>query len=171
MVECPPNFGMTVSGVYRSSFPRSEHFEFLKTLNLKSILVLIAEPYPQENLNFCQEQGIELFRVPLSGNKEPFVHVDPETIAHALRIVSEPANWPILIHCNQGKHRTGCVVGCFRRMQRWSLSLIFEEYRRYAYPKVRPLDQLMIERFDPKSVRVDIDTDDSDVAWLISLWS
>lgn len=27
---------------------------------------------------------------------------------------------PILIHCNKGKHRTGCLVGCLRKVQCWS---------------------------------------------------
>lgn len=96
--------------------------------------------------------------------------MDPDVIAEALRIASDPPNWPILIHCNQGKHRTGCVVGCFRRMQRWSLSLIFEEYRRYSYPKIRPLDQLMIERFDPALVRGELLKTDFD-EWVETLWA
>ena len=57
-------------------------------------------------------------------------------------------NRPLLIHCNQGKHRTGCLVGCFRKAQRWSLVAIFEEYRRYADRKARIVDQQFIERID-----------------------
>ena len=26
----------------------------------------------------------------------------------------------MLIHCNKGKHRTGCLIGCIRKIQRWS---------------------------------------------------
>lgn len=147
-MECPPNFGRVGSAIFRSSFPRKEHFAYLQTLGLKSILVLIPEPYPAENRVFCAENGIALFQVGLDGNKEPFVHVKKEDLERAVRIALDPANHPILIHCNQGKHRTGCVVGCIRRLQRVSLALIFEEYRRYAYPKVRSLDHLIIELFD-----------------------
>ena len=167
-MECPPNFGMVTSQVYRSSFPRPEHFEFLKTLGLKSIVMLLPEDYPPENVQFCAEQGIQLFQVPLSGNKEPFVHMEPQVITEALNLINDHKNQPIMVHCNQGKHRTGCVIGCFRRMQQWSLSLIFEEYRRYAYPKTRPLDQLMIERFDGYTPD---ENSEEYRNWQISLWS
>ena len=33
---------------------------------------------------------------------------------------------------SSGRHRTGVVVGCFRKLQHWALSAIFGEYRRYA---------------------------------------
>ena len=39
---------------------------------------------------------------------------------------------PILIHCNQGKHRTGSLVGCLRAVNHWSMAAIFDEYRRFA---------------------------------------
>lgn len=140
---------MVATGIYRSSFPRPEHFEFLQTLGLKSILVLLHEPYPDENMAFANQSGIAVHQIGLSGNKEPFVNMEPASIARALEVILDPQNRPLLIHCNQGKHRTGCVVGCLRRAQNWSLSIIFDEYRRYAYPKARPLDQLLIELFDP----------------------
>lgn len=62
-------------------------------------------------------------------------------------------NHPLLIHCNKGKHRTGCLVGCLRKVQRWSLTSIFDEYRRFAGNKVRILDQQFIELFQISSVR------------------
>jgi len=40
------------------------------------------------------------------------------------------------IMCNLGRHRTGTVIGCLRKLQRWNLTSIFEEYRRYAGSKV-----------------------------------
>lgn len=55
----------------------------------------------------------------------------------------------------QGKHRTGCLVGCLRKVQRWSLTSIFEEYRRFAGNKVRVLDQQFIELFQTERIRYD----------------
>ncbi|KAA8897049.1 hypothetical protein TRICI_006811 [Trichomonascus ciferrii] len=150
--KAPENFSMVIGQIYRSSFPRSENFEFLKRLNLKSILVLIPEPYPEENMKFLEENSIQFFQVGMSGNKEPFVHVSHETITNALEVALNPDNHPLLIHCNRGKHRTGCLVGCLRRLQDWSLTMIFDEYRRFAFPKSRPLDQQMIELYDDSEI-------------------
>jgi hypothetical protein len=35
-------------------------------------------------------------------------------------------------HVTQGKHRTGCLIGCYRGVCGWAYSAIFEEYRRHA---------------------------------------
>ncbi|KAL0491875.1 protein-tyrosine phosphatase [Acrasis kona] len=56
--------------------------------------------------------------------------------------------------CNLGRHRTGTVVGCLRKLQRWNLTSILEEYRRYAGTKVRIQNEQFIELFDTDLVRV-----------------
>jgi tyrosine-protein phosphatase OCA1 len=48
------------------------------------------------------------------------------------------------------------VVGCLRKLQRWNLSSILEEYRRYAGAKVRLLNEQFIELFDTDLVRVPV---------------
>lgn len=114
--------------------------------------MLIPEQYPEENVNFLKQNNIRFFQVGMSGNKEPFVYVSHETITKALEIALNPDNHPILIHCNRGKHRTGCLVGCIRRLQDWCLTMIFDEYRKFAEPKVRPLDQQLIELYDDSEI-------------------
>lgn len=149
----PENFSHVCGEIYRSSFPRPENFEFLRDrLKLRSILVLIPEEYPAENMRFMEETGIKLFQVGMSGNKEPFVNIPSDLLTKALAIVLDPSNHPILIHCNRGKHRTGCLVGCIRKLQNWSLTMIFDEYRRFAFPKVRALDQQFIELYDDREI-------------------
>ncbi|KAI5409267.1 Tyrosine-protein phosphatase dsp5 [Lathyrus oleraceus] len=71
----------------------------------------------------------------------------------ALKILLDVRNHPVLIHCKRGKHRTGCVVGCFRKMQNWCLSSVFEEYQRYAGAKSRTADLTFIEMFDIINLR------------------
>ncbi|KAL7664501.1 Tyrosine-protein phosphatase domain-containing protein [[Candida] zeylanoides] len=148
----PENFAPVINTIYRSSFPQPTNFEFLTTLKLKSVLCLIPEEYPELHRRFLQEQGIKLFQLGMSGNKEPFVKISGELITEAIKIVINPANQPILIHCNRGKHRTGCLVGVLRRLQKWSLTIIFDEYRKFAAPKERPMDQQFIELYDEREI-------------------
>ncbi|KAG1448743.1 hypothetical protein G6F56_008857 [Rhizopus delemar] len=54
----------------------------------------------------------------------------------------------------KGKHRIGCLVGCLRRIQNWSMTSIFDEYRRFAGTKVLA-DQEFIEMFDRTLVPYD----------------
>lgn len=148
----PENFARVCEGVYRSSFPRIENFQFLKSLKLKSILCLIPEEYPIENIKFNEKNDIKFYQIGLSGNKEPFVKIKPQLVTEAIKILINPENQPILIHCNRGKHRTGCIIGCIRKLQKWSHSMIFDEYRKFAFPKERPLDQQFIEMYNDEEV-------------------
>ena len=144
----PSNFAMVESGIYRSGFPKKKNFPFLKRLGLKSVLFLCPEEYPKSNSDFLESIDAKIFEFGVQGNKEPFVEIPEEVYVAALREILNPANHPMLIHCNKGKHRTGCLIGCLRKVQRWSLTIIFDEYRRFAEPKPRFLDQQFIELFD-----------------------
>ena len=71
-------------------------------------------------------------------------------MAEVLERVLDKTNHPILVHCNKGKHRVGCLVGCLRKIQQWSNASIFDEYRRFAGvgSKLRIADQEFIELFE-----------------------
>ncbi|CAG8536176.1 3782_t:CDS:2 [Cetraspora pellucida] len=150
----PGNFTMVSTWIYRSSFPKKKNFPFLKKLGLKSILTLILEEYPEQNMKFLKANNIKLFQFGIAGNKEPFVQIPEDIICAALA-----RNHPILIHCNKGKHRTGCLVGCLRKLQRWTHTSIFDEYRRFSCPKSRSMDQQFIELFDASQVWKLVDRD------------
>jgi tyrosine-protein phosphatase SIW14 len=77
------------------------------------------------------------------------LETNEEETANALIQLLDVRNHPsnslslmkVLIHCNKGKHRIGCLVGCLRKLERWSLTSIFDEYRRFAGNNVRIADQ------------------------------
>lgn len=144
----PENFTMVEPGVYRSSFPRSKNIPFLKTLGLKSVVSLVPEEYPAKMVEFYEEHGISLLCHGLEGNKWPFKGIDEFDLHKTIEAILNPVNRPLLIHCNKGKHRTGTVIGCLRKIRGWSLTCIFQEYLFYASPKTRLEDQRMIEMFE-----------------------
>ncbi|CAM9426173.1 unnamed protein product [Ectocarpus sp. 4 AP-2014] len=146
----PDNFSMVDAGIYRSSFPMKKHFPFLRKLGLRTILTLVIEELPPANLDFVQAHGIRLVQIGVEGNKEPFKYIPLEEVRFAVREMSDASNHPMLVHCNKGKHRTGCFIGCFRRTQGWAVSSIFEEYSHFASPKARLVDQRYIELFEPE---------------------
>ncbi|PWN22309.1 protein-tyrosine phosphatase, partial [Microstroma glucosiphilum] len=165
-LQPPDNFAMVNSWLYRSSFPKKKHFPFLKTLGLKSVLTLILEEYPEQNTQFLDEEGITFYQYGIPGNKEPFVQIPDDKIAAALSTMLDRRNHPMLIHCNKGKHRTGCLIGCLRKLQSWSLTTIFDEYRRFSYPKSRSMDQEFIELFDVGMVWSQLEEDGEALEWL-----
>eukprot|EP01104_Vermistella_antarctica_P006585 TRINITY_DN17295_c0_g1_i1.p1 TRINITY_DN17295_c0_g1~~TRINITY_DN17295_c0_g1_i1.p1 ORF type:complete len:185 (-),score=30.93 TRINITY_DN17295_c0_g1_i1:141-695(-) len=149
----PLNFAMVSPGVYRSGYPNQKNLPFLAKLGLKSVLYLCPEDYSKANLEFMEKNNIQLLNFGMTGNKEPFNFIPAKKVGEALVALLDTRNHPILIHCNKGKHRTGCVVGCLRKVQSWSLTYIFDEYRRFAGTKGRVLDQQFIELFDVSTVK------------------
>ncbi|GMH11013.1 hypothetical protein Nepgr_012854 [Nepenthes gracilis] len=144
----PLNFSMVDNGVFRSGFPDNANFSFLQSLGLRSIVCLCPEPYPEANMEFLKTNGVKLYQFGIEGYKEPFVNIPQDIIREALKVLLDVRNHPVLIHCKRGKHRTGCLVGCLRKLQKWCLSSIFDEYQRFAAAKARVSDQRFIELFD-----------------------
>ncbi|KAJ1699800.1 hypothetical protein LUZ63_008312 [Rhynchospora breviuscula] len=144
----PVNFAMVEDGIYRSGFPEPSNFRFLETLKLRSIIYLCPEPYPQANVEFLKSNGIKLFQFAIEGSKEPFVKIPEDTIREALKVLLDDRNHPLLIHCRRGKHRTGVLVGCYRKLQKWCLASVIDEYLRFAAAKARISDQRFMESFD-----------------------
>ncbi|XP_048529714.1 probable tyrosine-protein phosphatase DSP4 [Triticum urartu] len=149
----PLNFAMVDHGVYRSGFPDASNLPFLENLRLRSVLCLCPEPYPEANQEFLRAHGIRLFQLGIDGSKEPFVSIPEDRIREALKVILDTRNHPVLIHCKRGKHRTGCVVGCLRKLQRWCLTSVFDEYQRFAAAKARVSDLRFIELFDVSSLK------------------
>jgi tyrosine-protein phosphatase-like protein OCA2 len=123
------------------------------------------QDYSAENIEWCQQHGIEVRHVLMQSAKEPFLENDPKLVAETLSYLLDSRNYPLLIHSNKGKHRwqdpaeraltcSGVVIGCLRRLQGWSLASIFNEYDRYAQGKGEG-DLQFIEAFDTK---IDYDT-------------
>ena len=144
----PENYSMVEPGVYRSAFPRTKHCKFLADLNLTSVVPLVPEDYPDAMSSFYTKSGIKLCPHGLDGNKWPFKQIDVKDFQKVIWFILDPNNRPLLVHCNKGKHRTGCVVACLRKVRGWSLSSIFAEYLMFSDPKSRLEDQRFIESFE-----------------------
>ncbi|CAH9051401.1 unnamed protein product [Cuscuta europaea] len=99
----PPNFS-TVEDlcIYRSGLPQPSNFPFIQTLNLRSIIFLCPEPYPEENKAFLRLNKVKLFQFGIEGTKEPSA-IPRSAITEALRVVIDVRNHPVLIHCKRGK--------------------------------------------------------------------
>ena len=58
------------------------------------------------------------------------------------------------------QHRTGCVVGCYRKMNGWKVDSILKEYVSFAGPKAREMDKAYIQAFDTNAMSMRLDDND-----------
>ncbi|KAM0428616.1 hypothetical protein ACHAPT_006977 [Fusarium lateritium] len=148
----PHNFGVVVPGVYRSSFPKSHDFEYIKGLKLKTIVTLVRkEEFDHDLEMFVAREGIRQVIFNMKGTKKEAIPL--KTMKSILSIVLDKANYPLLIHCNHGKHRTGCVVGVVRKVAGWDVQSVVAEYKSYAEPKSRECDIEYLSAFQTSTLR------------------
>lgn len=150
----PRNYGAVYDNkMYRSSFPQRENIDFLGSLELRSILTLTTKNDPGEAYEeFVRASNIRHKIMELETNKDGSINMKAENLCDALMFALNPNHHPIYVHCNQGRHRTGCFVACIRKIEGWAMEDILHEYDTYASPKPRDGDIAFIKQFNPAVV-------------------
>ena len=129
--------------VYRSAEPRAPHFAHLRRLGIRT-LVCVKRTLPRERtLTFALEHGLQVARIDLGADGQ----IAPAAIDRALRVITRPELWPVLLHCDGGRHRTGIVTAALRKAQGFGLEEALHEYERLAAPTPRVSDGAAIARY------------------------
>lgn len=141
-LQIPPlSFSLVVTGIYRSGCPMPLNFPFLAKLRLKSIIYLADQDLPTDLQSWVLQHNIRVFhfrvqQVRNSDEHEDKIENDPENMTRALEILLDRRNFPVLIHSNKGKHRSGVLVACVRKLlQNWAFSAVKLEYHYFAGEK------------------------------------
>eukprot|EP01062_Namystynia_karyoxenos_P056649 TRINITY_DN47576_c0_g1_i1.p1 TRINITY_DN47576_c0_g1~~TRINITY_DN47576_c0_g1_i1.p1 ORF type:complete len:235 (+),score=79.29 TRINITY_DN47576_c0_g1_i1:77-781(+) len=148
----PDQFGVVEAGVYRAAMPAAANVPFLRQLRLRTIVLLSFEPLERIVQRLCDgEGGVRLLHL----GKKLWL---PETtwkerseslVKEALEVVLDPAEHPLLLCCPTGSRLVGPVVACLRKLQRWALSPVLEEYCSFAGSmRKRSTAMHFIEQFD-----------------------
>lgn len=75
---------------------------------------------------FCRRHGIRFEHMPFSDSSIP----PADVFDRFVRLVADEGSRPLLVHCEQGFHRTGILVAAYRvRLGGWKLEDALEEMR------------------------------------------
>eukprot|EP00618_Florenciella_parvula_P038392 CAMPEP_0119533252 /NCGR_PEP_ID=MMETSP1344-20130328/46667_1 /TAXON_ID=236787 /ORGANISM="Florenciella parvula, Strain CCMP2471" /LENGTH=132 /DNA_ID=CAMNT_0007574059 /DNA_START=96 /DNA_END=491 /DNA_ORIENTATION=+ len=132
MLFPPVNFGVVNEGLYRGALPSEINMPFLETLELRTIVIL--ESGPSEDLDstileFLDDNQIELVRLSedevtqmqamqskMKLDKIKLQAVSEDVVLRAMNVVVDENKYPMMIADLYGKHRTGTVVACLRKL-------------------------------------------------------
>jgi protein tyrosine/serine phosphatase len=123
------NFGQVNATYYRGSQPNDRDYTDLAALGIKTIIDL-QEDGDSAEPGHVQRAGMKYYRIPMS------THVSPTDaqITKFLRIVTDPVQQPVYVHCAGGRHRTGVMTAVYRMSQdRWTPDQAFNEMKRYRF--------------------------------------
>ncbi len=82
-----------------------------------------------------------------------------EMVTDSLKIIAKGSSYPILLVCKSGKALSGVVVACLRKLQKWSMVSIFEEYRRYSGgSRLQPQQEQFIEIYDTDLIEISVES-------------
>src|SRR2546421_2234031 len=98
------NFGKMDDRFYRGAQPGEEDFKALKSLGIKTGIVLRDDPVSYERRD-TEAAGMRYVSIPMSDTSYP----KEEQIATFLKVVNDPATGAFFLHCAGGKHRTGVL--------------------------------------------------------------
>ncbi|KJE97577.1 hypothetical protein, variant 1 [Capsaspora owczarzaki ATCC 30864] len=129
-VSPPDVYGIVEPNVYRSNFWHPSNFPFLKSLGLRTLLVLSPDKPLRPIADFCEDNSVNVIHLGLSAWKldaSSWKPVSDELVKEALEITLDVTTHPVMLMCSSGIHQTGTIVGCLRRLQNWNLTSILNE--------------------------------------------
>lgn len=150
----PPLYGLVEEDVHRCGQPTVANFAFLERLKLRTVVYLSPDLSDMVFKDFLRDEKIEFLHLGAEKESTPWAPISEGTVLETLALILNPDKHPILVVDHLGMHRTGVVFGCLRKTQRWALTSIVEEYRRYAGEKSRLQNEQFVELFDIDLVRI-----------------
>jgi protein tyrosine/serine phosphatase len=123
------NFGKVNDNYYRGGQPDAEGFARLKQLGVKTVIDLRKDSRP-EAPEQVRAQGMQYFNILM----KPSRPATPEQVAEFLKLVNDPANWPVYVHCKGGRHRTGALTAVYRiTHDGWTADQAYDEMKKYDF--------------------------------------
>lgn len=123
------NFGQINTNYYRGAQPTARDYGDLAALGVRTIIDLTADG-DQSEAGMVQAAGMRFYRIPMT------THETPSTgkITQFLKLVNDPVNQPVYVHCQGGRHRTGVMTAVYRMTRDgWTADQAFNEMKQYKF--------------------------------------
>jgi protein tyrosine/serine phosphatase len=120
------NFHKVSDGLYRGAKPSAQGMKTLEKMGIKTIVNL---------------RGFHSDSEKLAGTKLKYIHIrfqtwqpEEEDMIAFLKIVNDPSNQPVFVHCQHGADRTGTMVALYRlAVQGWTKDEAVREMTQGGY--------------------------------------
>lgn len=123
------NFGCINTNYFRGAQPNSTGYKELAALGVKTVIDLQKDG-PEDEQQHVEAEGMKFFRIRMSDSETPSM----EQADEFLKIVNDPANHPVYVHCKGGRHRTGAMTAIYRITQDgWSDRQAYQEMKQFDF--------------------------------------
>lgn len=147
--NCVPgliNFAKLSPALWRGAQPQAESFQAMERMGLRTVV-----SFRSSHDDFALLKGTKLKYLRISSHAG---HPEDEDIAAFLRVMQDPANHPVFIHCAQGRDRTGVNAAAYRRVfEGWSAEEALTELNAFHFNKVWITVPHYIRKMDPAALK------------------
>src|SRR5262245_58551806 len=123
------NFGRINDHYYRGAQPEGGDYPDLASFGIKTVIDLTQDGRADEQ-RLVEHSGMSFYRIPLTTSDRP----SDAAVMQFLKLVNNPGNWPVYVHCQGGRHRTGVMTAVYRMTQDgWSADRAYEEMKEFHF--------------------------------------
>jgi protein tyrosine/serine phosphatase len=124
------NFGRISPTYYRGAQPTGRDYTDLAALGVKTLINLTSDDASPDEKGMAEKTGLGYFQIPMTTHMVPTL----AQLAEFMKIVNNPANQPVYVHCVGGKHRTGVMTAAYRMAHDgWTADRAFKEMKQYKF--------------------------------------
>lgn len=151
--------------LFRGSQPAPEDLDWVKkTHGLETIVVLRSQPgftlggsWWDEEQAWAKANGVEVQYFPCDADSPP----TPEEIEQFLKLFANPSSlnkkaWPVLIHCEAGRHRTGVYAALYGMTYLgWSKEQALQDMHAHGFGSPNKRQKLVdvVQNFTPPATQ------------------
>ena len=123
------NFGQVNANYFRGAQPDGDDYTDLAALGVKTVIDLQRDGDPAEQ-KLVEAAGMTFHRIKMTTREEP----TKEQLASFLKLVNDPENQPVYVHCAGGRHRTGVMTAVYlMTSDGWTAEQAFKEMKQYKF--------------------------------------
>src|SRR3954468_6005145 len=124
------NFGRVDSNYYRGAQPQGRDYSDLQALGVKTVINLASDDAAADEQAMVEGAGMRYVQIAMTTRTAPTA----SQLAEFLKIVNDPANQPVYVHCVGGRHRTGVMTAVYRMNDaQWTSDQAFAEMKQYKF--------------------------------------
>ena len=124
------NFGRVNDNYYRGAQPEGRDYADLAAIGVKTLVNLTSDDADPGERAMTERAGMHYFQIPMTTHQPPTA----AQLAEFMRIVNDPANQPVYVHCVGGRHRTGVMTAAYRMSEDgWTAERAFKEMKDFKF--------------------------------------
>lgn len=126
-----PNFYKVNANLYRGGQPTEAGLAKLKQKGIRTIIDLRSyDQLAKKEEGWSRSAGVKFISMPMSNWFKP----KDMQIDKIIKLIDDPANQPVFVHCQRGADRTGTVVAVYRiSREGWNADRANEEAEKFGF--------------------------------------